>query len=148
MPFWRLYYHLNWATKKRAPYIQPEVELELYAAIAREAAELGVRVYAINGWYDHVHVLVAIPPQNAVAHVVKCLKGASSHHVNHNLHLDYHFEWQRGYGALSIGEKERPRVEAYVARQKAHHGQQTTDDGLERATELEPEVGNTPLPLV
>jgi hypothetical protein len=49
MPFWRLCYRLNWATKKRAPYVQPAVEAELCAAIANKATELGMHVYAING---------------------------------------------------------------------------------------------------
>jgi REP element-mobilizing transposase RayT len=30
MSFWRLYYHLVWTTKDRAPFIQPDVERRLY----------------------------------------------------------------------------------------------------------------------
>ena len=121
MPLWKLYYHLTWATKRRAPYIQPEIEAQLYAHIVSKAAEIGVHVYAINGWYDHVHLVVAIPPKHAVAYVVKCLKGASSRYVNHTWVLDYNFEWQRGYYAASIGARQLAWVEDYVARQKGHH---------------------------
>jgi len=56
-----MYYHLVWATKKRAPLIRPELEPHLYY-LRRKAREIGVRVYAINGWTDHVHVIAAIPP--------------------------------------------------------------------------------------
>lgn len=32
MPYWRLYYHFVWATKKRLPLITPEVEGTLFVA--------------------------------------------------------------------------------------------------------------------
>jgi REP element-mobilizing transposase RayT len=137
MSFWRLYYHLVWATKNREHLIQPETEDRLYAYIVRKAAELDAYVYAINGWYDHVHLLVAIPPKHAVADVVKRLKGASSHYLNHAGGLAYEFAWQRGYGALTLGERQRPKAEAYVRDQKDHHAQQMANAWLERCTEFD-----------
>jgi putative transposase len=135
--FWRLYYHLVWATKNREHFIQPEIEARLYAYIIAKASELDAYVYAINGWYDHLHLVVSIPPKHAVAYVVKCLKGASSHDLNHAGGLDYHFAWQRGYGALSLGERQRPTAEAYVEEQKQHHENQTVSGWLERYTEFD-----------
>lgn len=137
MSFWRLYYHLVWATKNREALIQPETEERLYAYTVRKAAESNVCVYAINGWYDHVHLLVAIPPKHAVADVVKRLKGSSSHYLNHAGGLDYEFAWQRGYGALTFGEGQRAKAEAYVRAQKDHHEQQTANSWLERCSEFD-----------
>ena len=137
MAFWRLYYHLVWATKNREHLIQPGVEKRLRAYIVNKAAEPGVYVYAINGWYDHIHVVVSIPPKHAVAYVVKCLKGTSAHDLNQGGELDYHFAWQRGYGALSLGELQRPVAEAYVADQKQHHEQETATAWLERYAEFD-----------
>ena len=137
MAFWRLYYHLVWATKNREPLIQPEIEKRLYAYIVNKAAELESYVYSINGWYDHIHLVIAIPPKHAVAEVVKHLKGASSHDLNHGGELDYQFAWQRGYGALSLGERQRPQAEEYVANQKDHHQRQTAIAWLERDAELD-----------
>ena len=132
MAFWRLYYHLIWATKNRKHLIQPQIEARLYGYIVNKAAELDVYVYAINGWYDHIHLLVTIPPKHAIAYVVKCLKGASSHDLNHAARLDYQFAWQRGYGALSLGERQRPIAQTYVENQKQHHEHQTANPWLER----------------
>ena len=114
--------------------IQPQIEERLYAYLICKAAELGVYVYIVGGWYDHVHVIVSIPPKLAVAEVVKRLKGASSHYLNHEMGLDLPFAWQRGYGALSFGERQRPIAEAYVANQKQHHRDKTTNAWLERYT--------------
>ena len=74
MPFWRTYYHLVWATKDRAELIGPEVEETLFRYLVNKAAELNVRVYAINGWFDHVHMVVGIPPKHSIATVVKRLR--------------------------------------------------------------------------
>ena len=137
MSFWRLYYHLVWATKNREHLIQPETENRLYAYIARKAAESDVYVYAINGWYDHVHLLVAIPPKHAVADVVKRVKGSSSHYLNHAGRLAYEFAWQRGYGALTLGERQRAKAEAYVGDQMQHHEHQTANAWLERYAEFD-----------
>ena len=84
MPFWRTYYHLVWATKNREPLIQPAIERRLYAYLLNKARELEVRVYAINGWFDHVHLVGSVPPKHAVAYVVKRLKGASAFDLNHS----------------------------------------------------------------
>jgi REP element-mobilizing transposase RayT len=132
MPLWRLYYHLVWATKNREPFIHPDLEDRLYAYIVRKAGALQVHVYAINGWYDHIHLVVAIPPKHAVAYVVKCLKGSSAHYVNQQDIVQLTFGWQRGYGALSVGERQRSIAEEYVVRQKEHHAQQTTLAWLEQ----------------
>jgi REP element-mobilizing transposase RayT len=136
MPFWRLYYHLVWATKNREPLIQPEMEALLYDTFRRKAAELGVQILALNGWVDHVHLVVSIPPKLALAAVVKHFKGTSAYEVNHH-DLDLSFGWQRGYGALSLGEQRRPFAEAYVRNQKQHHQDGTTQRALEYASENE-----------
>ena len=107
MPFWRAYYHLVWTTKNREPLITPEIEPRLYAYIVHKAAELGVFVYVINGWADHIHVIVAIPPHVSVSDLVKQLKGASSHDLNQQ-GLNVHFGWQRGYGVLTLGQRQKP----------------------------------------
>ena len=82
MPFWKLYYHLVWGTKNRQRLLAPEIEPQLYQFITNRALEMDVILYKINGYFDHVHVVAAIPPKHAIATAVKILKGASSHHIN------------------------------------------------------------------
>jgi len=138
MPFYRLYYHLVWAVKNRENLLQPEIEKRLYAYLVNKGREIGIYTYAVNGCYDHIHLVVSIPPKLSVATVVKRLKGASSHNLNHRLGgFDGSFAWQRGYGALSVGERQRSIAEAYVRKQKEHHQAQTTNAWLERYTEFD-----------
>jgi REP element-mobilizing transposase RayT len=133
--FWRNYYHLTWATKNRLPIIQATFDKQLYDYIVKRAMEIDVIVYAINGTEDHLHIVVAIPPKHSVAHVAKHLKGASSHYVNHVIRPGENFEWQRGYGCLTVGEKLRSIAENYVRNQKQHHAEKNTNGWLERYAE-------------
>jgi REP element-mobilizing transposase RayT len=134
MSFWRTFYHLVWATKNREPMITPAIEPRLFAYLIHKAAELGAYTYAVNGWHDHVHMIVTIPPHVSVAELVKSLKGASSHDLNQQ-QRDEHFAWQRGYGVLTIGQRQRPAAEAYVKSQKEHHAGQTAIAWLETCAE-------------
>lgn len=137
MAFWKLYYHLIWGTKNGQPFIIPKIEQHLYPFLVQRASEMGVFVYAINGWLNHVHLIITIPPKLAIADVVKDLKGASSHFINDRGWLDEQFNWQRGYGVLSLGEKQRPLAEAYVINQKLHHEQQSINSWLERTADVD-----------
>jgi len=137
MSFWRNYYHLVWATKNREPLILPSFEDQLYRYMLNKAKELEVYVYALNGCVDHSHIVIAVPPKLSIAEVVKHLKGASAHYVNHVIRPDFIFSWQRGYGSFTIGGKHRHIAEAYVKNQKKHHEKQSVNAWLEHCTEID-----------
>lgn len=102
----------------------------------KKAVEFQTIIYALNGVEDHIHLVVAIPPRHAVAEVVKSLKGASSHYLNHS-GMTGEFRWQRGYGVFTLGERQRPGAEAYVCAQKEHHRRGTINTWLERSDEFD-----------
>jgi len=132
MAYWRLYYHLIWATHQRLPLITPSVERQIYGVILNKAREMAIVVYAIGSVEDHVHVVVAIPPKVAVADCIKNFKGASSYYVNHQPGATDKFAWQDGYGALTFGERSLADVIAYVRNQKEHHNGETVRSLYER----------------
>jgi putative transposase len=133
MPFWKHTYHIVWATKNRQPWILPDYEERLYAFLKSKAGELGCYLYAVNGMEDHAHVVASIPPKHSVAWFTKTLKGASAYFINTAVHPPaFHFAWQRGYGSLTIGERQREAAIAYVNLQKQHHLHNTVNVWLER----------------
>jgi REP element-mobilizing transposase RayT len=132
MPFWRLYYHLVWATKERRPLITGNIEAEVHGHLTGKADALDAIVHAVEGIDDHVHMLVSIPPKVSVSDFVGQLKGASAFHINHMPDSLGNFGWQRGYGAISVGPARLDRAIAYVRNQKEHHAQGTTIEALER----------------
>ncbi|MBD1904392.1 IS200/IS605 family transposase [Funiculus sociatus GB2-A5] len=132
MALWRLYYHLVWGTKQRAPLISPDRETRLYHYILGKADALACIVHAIGGVEDHIHLVVSIPPTLSIADFVKNIKGSSAHYLNHALSAAPNkFGWQEGYGVFSLGSKQLDQAVAYVQNQKAHHLNGTTVTSLE-----------------
>ena len=133
MTFWRLYYHIVWATKNREPLIQDEWRAELYKVMVAKAQQLGARVYALGGTADHVHLVASVPPKVALSAFVGQVKGSSSHFANGELGLPYTFAWQPQFGVMSFGQKRLGQVVAYVRNQEAHH-EDATDIALLEVT--------------
>lgn len=121
MTYWRLHYHLIWATFERQPLLTLEREKVFYGVLYGKAKELDLIVHAAGNVDDHVHIVVSIPPKVSVADCVRHLKGASAFAINHMAGGDGNFKWQAGYGALTIGERSLETVMAYAAKQKEHH---------------------------
>jgi putative transposase len=114
-----LYVHLVWATWNRAPLITADIEQRLYAVMHQRAVAQRVRVIAIGGVQDHVHMLVRVPATAVLSEVVGQIKGASSHFATQVLGRP--FRWQGGYAAFSVSRTAVPRVRDYVLNQKERH---------------------------
>ena len=121
MTYWRLHYHLIWATFERQPIITPEREKMFYGVLYNKGEELELIIHAAGNIEDHVHIVASIPPKIAVADCVRHLKGASAYAINHLAGSDGQFKWQSGYGALSVGERSLETVMEYAAKQKERH---------------------------
>lgn len=137
MTYWRLHYHLIWATEERQPTLTPEREKVFYGVLYDKATELGMKVHAAGNVENHVHLVVSIPPKLAVAEYVRHIKGASAFAMNHMPNSAGQFKWQNGYGALTIGERSLETVMAYAACQKEHHQQGSVMAVYERVEEAE-----------
>ena len=136
MAYWRLHYHLVWATYQRLPLITEPLEKQIYGVILNKANELGIIIHAIGNIQDHIHVAASITPKIAVADCLKHFKGASARYVNQQNSQD-HFSWQEGYGALTFGDRAMCDVIAYVRNQKEHHRQNTARAPFEPMTEAD-----------
>ena len=102
MPYYRLFYHMVWGTKNREPFIKSEFEISLHNVIAAKAKKLGAFVYAVGGVEDHVHLVATVPPKIALGDFIGQVKGNSSHFVNYELSVPYHFKWHTEYGVVSF----------------------------------------------
>ncbi len=134
MPYWRLFYHITWATKHRNLLITPQFAANLHNVIANRASQLGAFVHAVGGIEDHIHLAVSVPPRLALSEFIQQLKGSSSHFANHELGLQDPFAWQAEYGVVSFDGKQLAGIVRYVKEQRQHHLERTTIPILERMT--------------
>ena len=135
MSYWRLFYHVVWATKNRLDLIDPEWEKDLYSYIWGKATALECVPHAIGGISNHIHVAISIPPKLAVATLIGRLKGSSSHHINER-YTHGSFMWQAEYGVSSFSEKALASIVAYIKHQKKHHAENTLNMGLENIAQV------------
>lgn len=131
MSYWRLFYHVIWATKERLPLIDPAWETDLHGYIRGKVTALECIVHAVGGVSDHMHVVLSIPPKLAVATIVGKIKGASSHYISEQFAPAGMFAWQNEYGVLSSSEHELTKIVAYVNNQKKHHAENNIKNHFE-----------------
>ncbi len=84
---------------------------------------------AINGFTDHVHLLVSLPPRMAISDLVRTLKANSSKWF-HETFPSRLFQWQEGYSVFTVSESNRERVVRYIEGQPDHHARVSFQDEL------------------
>ena len=70
-------YHVIWCPKDRRCVLGGTAELRLKQIIGDVVTEFGDMVIEVETMTDHVHLLVAVPPQVAVCELVQIMKGRS-----------------------------------------------------------------------
>jgi putative transposase len=84
----------------------------------------------IGGVSDHVHLLVRLKADHAIAEMVRLIKANSSKWMNETHALQERFAWQAGYGAFTVSESHVPRVRRYIGGQREHHAKSSFQEEL------------------
>ncbi len=124
-----LHYHLVFATKNRAPTINPVWRTRLHEYLGGTVASLDGFPQGIGGVADHVHLLVGLKATHCLADFMRELKKASSIWV-HDIIGQHDFAWQEGYAAFTVSPTAREPVRNYIARQEEHHQLKTSREEL------------------
>src|SRR5712692_8607050 len=120
-----LHYHLVWSVKARQALLHGTVAEALRDELLAIAERAGITVLALHVEPEHLHVLLSLRPDMAVATAVGRLKGASAHflrqtfpriHEAHEQSL-----WNDGYFARTLGDLSAAQAKAYLDRQRERH---------------------------
>jgi REP element-mobilizing transposase RayT len=114
-----VYIHLIFSTKDRTPLVPDHITTDFYSYIGGIARNEKCVSLATGGMADHIHLLVSLSREIAIAELVRTIKAASSKWMHD--HGRHDFQWQAGYGAFSVSRSNLNEVRAYIARQKEHH---------------------------
>ena len=121
MSYSNLVYHIVFRTYRSLPCIVEEHERSLYAYIYGFTENHKAKLYRIGGMPDHIHMLVSIPPEIAVAEFVRKLKFATSAWLKQNKDFPFFSGWGEGYAAFTYSLAQIPVIKNYIINQKAHH---------------------------
>ena len=124
--------HCVFSTKGRLPLIRNRSQLwTMLRAVARNAQ---IKILAIGGTVNHVHMLLEMPKTRSIADVMRELKANSSARLRR---LTPGFAWQDGYGAISVSPTAVKAVTRYIEQQEDHHRRRSFEEEyvgmLERA---------------
>ena len=118
----RLKYHLVWIPKYRKRVLRGPLARRLYELL-RQCADMNAwTIEEINIQHDHVHLLIQLPPKEAVAHAMQLMKGGTSKAIRVEFPgLDEFLWgdslWADGYFAESVGQVTESRIKAYIKNQ-------------------------------
>jgi putative transposase len=76
--YYKIWIHLIWSTKNRHSFLTKDIRKSVFNHILENAKEKGFYVDSINGYLEHIHLLISLNPKYAVSDVANLLKGESS----------------------------------------------------------------------
>ena len=123
--FHQIWLHYIRSTKDRQNFINSNLKKELISHIKEYGKTNDIYVDTINGYRDHLHLLIKMKPNQSPSQLAKLLKGESSNWINHKDFLKMKFSWQNGYGVFSISESQLENVRQYILNQEIHHKKMT-----------------------
>ena len=119
--------HCVFSTKQRAAIIPADRQEHLWAYLLGIARNLEIKILAIGGTSDHLHLLFALPPTMNLAKVMCDMKANSSQWVNE---ASLRFAWQEGYGAFSVSSSRVADVQRHIRNQAEHHKKRNFEQGF------------------
>ena len=125
-----VYVHLVWSTRYREPLISPVWSSDLYAFIGGILRQRRMKLLAVGGVEDHIHLLCSLDRGIAISDLARAIKANSSHWVRENQVPRFH--WQDGYGCFSVSYSNLASVEHYITHQREHHHAQSYEAEMRR----------------
>ena len=121
----QLHIQIVFAVAGRANLIPAKHQEQLNQYITGIITNKGQKALAVNGMPDHLHILIGLRPEIALADLVRDTKANASRFINEQRWLTGKFAWQRGYGAFSYSASHLDQVIRYIHDQQLHHATRT-----------------------
>ena len=121
----QLYIHIVFTVKGRSNLISTRWKEDLYKYITGIITNEKQKLMIINGMPDHLHLLIGLKPDCNLSDLIRTIKANSSKWINENRFVVGKFQWQKGFGAFSIGTSSVDTVINYIKTQEEHHRKKT-----------------------
>ena len=118
--------HCVFSTKLRRNLIKPEIQPDLWSFLGGIARKNKFNALMVGGTENHVHILLSLPAEIALAKAMQLIKGASSRWMNET--HTRNFAWQQGYGAFTVGISQQAGTIAYIQSQAEHHRKRSFEE--------------------
>jgi REP element-mobilizing transposase RayT len=130
MSFTNHNYHVVFSTKGRAEMLKADVMPRLVEYTGGIVRQLDGQLLAANGPSDHIHLLLILPPTQAVADTIRTIKTNTSKWLHETFPDLRDFAWQDGYASFAVSHSIVPKVITYICKQQDHHAKLSFRDEL------------------
>ena len=118
-----LQYHLVWCTKYRKKVLKNGIDTECEEMLQNLAEEYKFQILAMEVMPDHIHLLVDCKPQFYISDMIKIMKGNLARqmflaHPELKKELWGGHLWNPSYCAITVSDRSRDQVLAYIEGQK------------------------------
>ncbi|RYF96806.1 MAG: IS200/IS605 family transposase [Chitinophagaceae bacterium] len=125
-----LFIHVIWTTAGRVAVLKKPVRTILFAYLQKSSEEKGIKILALNGVEDHLHIVLQLQPAQNLSQVVKSLKTDSAGWIISTNLLGNEFEWQNNYAAYTVSPSGLKQVIEFVGNQETYHQTKTLESEL------------------
>jgi len=126
------FYHLVFVTKYRRKVFTDSMLTRIQALFHETCEQLSCELLEFNGEYDHVHILISVPPKLSIAILVGKLKGKSSYFIRKEFwnqlksKLWGNHLWSPSYCSITCGGAPLEIIKSYIE----HQRRPSTDKGI------------------
>lgn len=118
----RLFMHVVWTTRDRAPLIDLRMASDLADHLPRIASQERAEVLEVGIVATHLHLLLRLHPTTTIPRLLQRMKGGTAASTNRGRsHPASGLRWSRGYNIQSVSLQALGVVSAYVRNQHHHH---------------------------
>jgi REP element-mobilizing transposase RayT len=126
--FTQMYVHLVFAVRHREALLSKEIRQNVFKYISGIITSLKHKSIIVNGYDDHIHILIGLNPSVSVSDTVYNIKRSSTLFINQENLCKCRFSWQEGYGAFTCDRTDVDRIYKYIENQEAHHSKDSFRD--------------------
>ncbi len=105
--------------------LRPPILEQVCGHIKTKAVEKGLFIDRINGYDEHVHVLMLLKFDLSISKQMQLLKGESAFWANQTALVKNGLEWADKYFAASVSNDKIDTVGAYIDNQQMHNQKMT-----------------------
>ena len=116
-------YHIIWCPKFRFSVLHGKADMTLKQILQKICEDYGYRIKALEVMPDHIHLLLDCKPQFFISDMIKIMKGNLARqmflaHPELKKELWGGHLWNPSYCAITVSDRSRDQVLAYIEGQK------------------------------
>ena len=124
--------HVVITTYKREKTLVEVTKKDLYRYIWGIIKNRRCVLVRINGIEDHIHILMELRSDVALAQLVAAIKRSSSIWLKETKLMPTFKGWENGYAAFTCSFGTKEKISSYIINQENHHKTESSDDEFVR----------------